>query len=147
MTVAAQAERPLGANLRRLWVTWVSWPITRRWWKLLCFLQRHDWAEAPQIDPREGRIRPDLPPRYTICTRPECQAVRGMPKLVVLDRWVEVQGMILLAKRGCQKCFGRGYTGKMFIGNGVKAAVPCRCLTIQPCYVESVVPKGEKKAS
>ncbi len=125
-------------ELFRLYLT-KTWPWRKRWGRALCWLNKHDWEEAPAFD-KAGEPDPSHPARWLKCRRATCEVLRGKPTLLMLGKRVETHDFMVLARTDCRHCHGRGYGGRMVLRSGVKAKIPCRCLTVQPAYVER--PRG-----
>jgi hypothetical protein len=140
MAVKVKAFAPLA--LRR-WFHTHSWPLRRRWWKLLCALNQHDDREAYDVLKNSD---PDLskPGRFHRCQRPECQRYRETPQLVETATMAETRDFMVLCYKNCKQCFGRGYHGKVLLGDGKTASKrPCSCLVIQPIYIEHKAAEGK----
>jgi len=111
------------------------WRLLLLWWKLLCSLNRHDFLQAPALNAK-GEFDVGKPGRYFRCRRPNCQQIRGKPRLVVVGQWIEIDDIMVLAKASCKDCQGRGYQRKLVLPNGAKVKQPCHCLRLQPMYIE-----------
>lgn len=125
-------------SLRRLWYI-KTLPLRRRWGKVLCSLNHHDWETAPSLNVR-GEMDFSKPGRYFRCRRAHCQVFRGQLNLWASDRWWESNDFLVLVRRSCHECHGRGYSGFMRLPGGGRCGVPCKCIRVQPAYVETVPP-------
>lgn len=137
----------LRSTWRRLWLAH-TWPVRRRWGWLECHLLNfHEWEDAPALDAK-GNFVLSKPGRWRMCKRPDCRIFRGKPALVATPKWLESDDFIVIARRDCGRCYGRGYTGLMILSAGVKSKVPCNCLRIQPAYIEHyrLTEKEKKRA-
>ncbi|MEE8607597.1 MAG: hypothetical protein V3S55_08335 [Nitrospiraceae bacterium] len=128
---------------RRTWLHW-TFPIRRQWWKLKCALNKHDWKEAAALD-SHGEFDLTRPGRFLMCARPACQVFRGPPSLVHVGKWMETDDFLVLARLDCQRCWGRGYEGRMVMGENTRAHVPCKCIRVQPRYIIRLPGKASAK--
>ncbi len=140
--VHSRIFEPVALALRKFWLV-RTWPIRRRWAVLQCTLNRHLFEEAPALD-YQGEFVAGKPGRYARCIRPGCGVLRGQVKLFQNERWAESDAFMVLVRRSCPDCHGRGYTGMMAVPGGGRAAVPCRCIRVQPAYIQSPPPERLK---
>lgn len=107
----------------------------------LCALTFHKWEEAPALNER-GEYNLACPGRYARCSRSACQIFRDKPLLLVDKSYTEIPEFLVLAKRSCPSCMGRGFSKRMLLpnqdpkGKPARCKVPCGCLRIQPAFVE-----------
>lgn len=125
----------------RVWWHAKTWPIRKKLMVLACMLNRHDWEDAYAVDAtgepardENGRVKPS---RFRRCKRPGCRVFSDQPQLVAVGNWLETDDFMVLARKDCQRCFGRGFYRKMVLPGAAKAKLPCDvCLRVQPRYVE-----------
>jgi hypothetical protein len=137
-------------SLRALWIA-KTWRI-RVWWGLLmCAIGRHEWLEHPALDRNGDPALDELgnlkPGRFARCERPSCRIFRDTPALTAVDRWLETDDFMLLARTDCPTCGGRGWSRKMLLPGSAKAKLACGCLRVQPRFVERVQSRGPNGAA
>lgn len=132
----------------RGWWLAQSWPWRRRWGRVLCALNRHDWEHTVALDEKgephrdeNGRVKPSDLMR---CKRLDCRIYRGALKLVQVGRWLQTDDFMVMARADCPQCYGRGYARKMILDPTSRAKMPCPCLRVQPLFVERVPAKERK---
>lgn len=138
------------APLRALWIA-KTWRIRVLFGALACMLNRHNWEDCPALD-KDGKPHLDesgktKPSMYQRCKRPTCRVFSAAPTLLEVQNWLESDDFMVLARKGCPKCHGRGYSRKMLLPGPAKAKVPCDCVRVQPRYVERVTETEVKRAT
>lgn len=135
MTVNTRWRRILAIG----WVT-LRMKIERRLnldkWR--CVFGRHDWEPSPAVDVK-GNYDSTRPGRHFRCARPSCRVLRGPVALLQVGHWLESPDFMVILDTNCKRCFGRGYTGLMNLGDGMQAKRPCACLRVQPAYIQAAV--------
>lgn len=141
----------VNARWRRIlalgWVTvWLKVERKLNLDKWRCTFNRHDWEPSPAVDVK-GNYDSTRPGRYFRCARTKCRAMRGPVALLQVGKWQESPDFMVILDTNCKRCFGRGYTGLMNLGDGMQAKLPCACLKLQPAYIQAAVhdPKLARK--
>lgn len=132
----------MGTNYKARWarilglaVMTVKFKAQRHIQRLGCAFGRHDWEPAPALD-KDGKFDCSRPGRYFRCRRPDCQVIRGPVKLAQIGHWQETADFMVIIDLQCRACWGRGYTGLMNLPDGMQARVPCKCLRVQPAFLQ-----------
>lgn len=131
--------------MRQRWLK-LTWRVKRAWGRVQCLAGRHRWEERLGVALDEKAAGKEIRPgRFRRCQRRDCRIVQGTPALHDFGRYIEVDDFLVVAKKSCQKCSGRGYDGRMVLQDGFSVKVPCKCLTVQPAFFERKVEKRAGK--